>query len=221
MMPRVAGIAIIAFAFGLEAARADPYSLSQHELDVIRVGLSEQMLDPTSTIVSDVISVTKGKFEDTGATVCGMVRGRNTFGGYAPPTPFIGVLADTSARQRTFLPIAIADPSPTSQLAVLQMCKSEISAGSTPRLSIRTEPVRAKDWNDCIRKLCISTTQGDCWIKAGTDVCADDGSCTPLPDHTPAIIDDQKGETFHVSTEVAEGWVSARMMMLHGPSCSF
>lgn len=220
-MRKVAEIAIIAFALGLEAAHADPYSLSQHELDVIRVGLSEQMLDPTSTIVSDVISVTKGKFEDTGATVCGMVRGRNTFGGYAPPTPFIGVLADTSARQRTFLPISIADPSPTSQLAVLQMCKSEIAAGSTPRLSIRTEPVQAKDWDECIRKLCVSMTQGDCWIKAGADLCAYDGSCTPLPDHTPAITREKRGRLFRVSTTLGNGWVDGSMMMIHGTSCSF
>lgn len=219
----LARLAFIPFSIGLAigSAHADPYVLSDHEMEAIRLGLSLQMLDPSSTIISDVVSVTDGKFKDNGATVCGFVRGKNTFGGYAQPTPFIGILADTKSGQRKFLPIAVAEPSPTSQLSILQMCRTEIAAGSKPRLSKHAEPVQGKDWDDCIRKLCVSTSQGDCWVKAGSEICSDDGHCAELSEHSPSIVGELRGQKWHVHTETADGWVSARMMMIDSSSCTY
>lgn len=54
--------------------------------------------------------------------VCGKVRGKNTFGGYAQPTSFIGMLWTGRNGGRHFTLITIADPYAASELLVLNAC---------------------------------------------------------------------------------------------------
>jgi hypothetical protein len=72
----------------------------------------------------------------------------------------------------------------------------------------------AQDWDQTIRRLCTSTTQQGCWVKAGAALCDEDQMrCEKLPDHAPARVIKKVGKRWHVQTAFGTGWVSDRMMM--------
>ena len=54
--------------------------------------------------------------------VCGNVQGRNTFGGYAQPTPFMGMMIDNDTVGRKFITISIAGPTEAERYALLSTC---------------------------------------------------------------------------------------------------
>lgn len=96
-------------------------------MEIIKVELSKQMLDPSSTLVSNVVATDQmSKDGEVMTWVCGSVRGKNTYGGYAQPTPFIGALVNPSKGERTFLTIKIAEPNSSSRYAVLSACIEKI-----------------------------------------------------------------------------------------------
>lgn len=72
----------------------------------------------------------------------------------------------------------------------------------------------------CVRKLCISTKQNDCWIKAAAAMCdRDQIQCTDLPNHAPAKVIRKVGNRWEVQTSYGKGWVSDRMTMVAGDRC--
>lgn len=78
-----------------------------------------------------------------------------------------------------------------------------------------------KAFDDCIRKLCTSTVQSDCWVKGGSAICDEDQlQCAKLPDHAPATVVEKKGKRWLVLTSFAQGWVSDRAMMINGGACA-
>lgn len=97
------------------------YHLSDSEEAEILAAVSDEMLDPESTRITDLVAATDSKIEGL-AYVCGKVSGRNTFGGYAQPTPFFGTLADTKSGDKAFFVISIADATAASQSVALRMC---------------------------------------------------------------------------------------------------
>lgn len=114
-------ILVVCAAFSFcSPALANSFLPEEADMKLIVSGLSEGMLDPTSTIVDSALAA-----EDPatpGLTwVCGQVRGKNGFGGYAQPTPFVGSLVDNLG-QRLFVVVGIADGSEGSQFAILQTC---------------------------------------------------------------------------------------------------
>lgn len=114
---------IVAVITSAHAGRTEPtfYHLSDGDEEKIKEAVSVKMLDPDSTRIGDLIAAND---TDTAglAYVCGKVSGRNTFGGYAQPTPFFGTLVDTNAGDKAFLVLSIAEPTSTSQAAVLKTC---------------------------------------------------------------------------------------------------
>jgi hypothetical protein len=70
-------------------------------------------------------------------------------------------------------------------------------------------------WQRDTRRLCTSTQQQACWIKAGAALCdKDQMRCDKLPDHAPARIIGHSGARWNVQTAYGNGWVSERMIMM-------
>ncbi|QRM34821.1 hypothetical protein [Microvirga sp. VF16] len=70
-------------------------------------------------------------------------------------------------------------------------------------------------WQKDTRRLCTSTQQQACWIKAGAALCdKDQMRCDKLPDHAPARIIGHSGGRWNVQTAYGAGWVSERMIMM-------
>src|SRR5438128_2703950 len=71
----------------------------------------------------------------------------------------------------------------------------------------------------CVQKLCVSTDQMNCWVKAGAELCNDGVGCSDIPDHAGArIIDRMEGQWF-LQTQYGEGWVEDRYMMVDSGMC--
>ncbi|CAN7469929.1 hypothetical protein [Bosea sp. LjRoot237] len=78
-------------------------------------------------------------------------------------------------------------------------------------------PALAETGDAKIRRLCVSTTQQDCWIKGGTPLCDRAGkACKDLPDATPAKVLSKVGRKWQVETEHGRGYVSDRLMLIDG-----
>jgi hypothetical protein len=74
-------------------------------------------------------------------------------------------------------------------------------------------------WQKDTRRLCVSTKQQACWVKAGAALCdKDQMQCDNLPDHALARIIGHSGSRWHVQTAYGTGWVSERMIMMN---CQF
>ncbi len=73
----------------------------------------------------------------------------------------------------------------------------------------------AESWDASIRRLCVSTTQQDCWIKTGTPLCTQIGrNCKDLPDATPARVIAKSGRYWQVETSLGRGYVPERLMLI-------
>lgn len=94
---------------------------SAEELALIEDGIAAKLLDPESAVLSEVVT-TPDNDNPSMTWVCGNVKGRNTFGGYAQPVAFLGTLIAQNNGERVFLPIAIAGASPAEQASVLATC---------------------------------------------------------------------------------------------------
>ena len=82
-------------------------------------------------------------------------------------------------------------------------------------------PVHAdQSFDACIRKLCRSTDQMDCWVKAGAAMCDKDQiSCKNVPDHTGARVVNKRAARWQIETKYGKGWISDRMIMVNGGKC--
>lgn len=119
-------VLIASTALSSSALAAEPFLPTEQDLELIRSGLSEKMLDPSSTIVSDVVAAKENVDGQTINWVCGKVRGKNTFGGYAQPTNFMGTILETAGSGRMFVVINIAGPSNEEQLRTLRTCLDKL-----------------------------------------------------------------------------------------------
>lgn len=76
-------------------------------------------------------------------------------------------------------------------------------------------------FDSCVRQLCTSLSQQDCFIKGGAAVCDEDQIyCEELPDMVPAIAVKKVGRRWLVQTVYGEGWVSDRMTMVNSGMCT-
>ncbi len=105
---------------------ADVFTPADAEMALIEHRLSERMLDPSSTIVSDVLASEEVIGGDQMAWVCGNVRGKNGLGGYSQPTPFMGALIEAADGAPDFLVIAVASQDAAEQHRVLSECLSRL-----------------------------------------------------------------------------------------------
>lgn len=82
-------------------------------------------------------------------------------------------------------------------------------------LSLAPSMAHSEEWDASVRRLCVSTKQMDCWVKAGAAICdKDQVTCKDLPDHAPAKIIRKVGKRWLVETPFGKGYVSERMMMI-------
>jgi len=93
-----------------------------------------------------------------------------------------------------------------------------LAAGLATMASV---PVARADaaFDACVEQLCVSPDQMNCWVKAGAELCADDGSCSDLEDHAGARILDKTGKKWKVETQYGTGWVNNRYMMVDSSFC--
>lgn len=77
-------------------------------------------------------------------------------------------------------------------------------------------PTHAETWDHCVRRLCTSTHQQNCWLKAGTAMCdKDQMECKELPGMgNPFRVIRKESNRWLVQTRHGKGWVSERMVML-------
>lgn len=94
---------------------------SAEELVLIEQGVAAKLLDPESAVLSEVVT-TPDNDNPSMTWVCGNVKGRNTFGGYAQPVPFLGTLVTQNNGEKVFLAIAIAGAAPAEQASILATC---------------------------------------------------------------------------------------------------
>lgn len=74
---------------------------------------------------------------------------------------------------------------------------------------------RTETWDQSVQRLCTSTKQDDCWVKAGSAICDKDQLiCSNLPDHASAKVIRKAGKRWLVETPYGKGWVNERMMMI-------
>lgn len=99
------------------------YDISDAEIEIVKSGLADLLVDPESVRVSDIFAGTETLNEGREIIwVCGRVQGRTPMGGYAPRTHFIGALAHDDTGEQYFQVLKIADQSDEEQIDVLEKC---------------------------------------------------------------------------------------------------
>lgn len=84
-------------------------------------------------------------------------------------------------------------------------------------LGLATTAAVAESWDVRLRRLCTSTTQDACWIKAGAELCDAKGrACRELVTGPPARVLRKSGRRWEVETREGRGWVNERFMMVDG-----
>lgn len=95
------------------------YHLSAGDLEVIKRDLASDLKDPASAIFGAIAAVTTANGV---VMACGVVNGRNSYGGYSGKRPFSGVLATNTSGKRVFAVTAIGG-SDTHSLAIMMECQ--------------------------------------------------------------------------------------------------
>lgn len=80
-----------------------PHVLRADQVEAVQASIKQRLKDPLSAMFERVSAVTNAKGS---LLVCGMVNSKNSYGGYAGRTPFIGLLVG-GAEKKLFAPIAV------------------------------------------------------------------------------------------------------------------
>ncbi|ESY88350.1 hypothetical protein X739_00755 [Mesorhizobium sp. LNHC220B00] len=89
------------------------------DAEVVKRYVTESLKDPGSATFGSV----SASITDRGVvTVCGMVNSKNSYGGYAGQTPFIGILATNTSGQRVFGVVGMGGTDDQST-SVLSLCQ--------------------------------------------------------------------------------------------------
>lgn len=82
-------------------------------------------------------------------------------------------------------------------------------------LALAGAPALAESYDASVRRLCTSTRQQACWVKATASLCPPDGSpCFDLEDRAPARVIRKEGRRWLVETAQGTGWVHERFMLI-------
>ena len=123
-----------------------------------RIGL--QLLDSAPGLPEGDLSDVLASVDATNGDALTWICGKNPPGGYAQPTPFIGSIITETTGRRHFLVTAIAGPSNTEQLAVLQTCLAKLQWHSAQRKQVAcwTTRSRAAVAASLLRFQCLALT---------------------------------------------------------------
>ena len=76
-------------------------------------------------------------------------------------------------------------------------------------------PALAESFDASVRRLCTGTRQQACWVKAGADLCPQNGAaCIDVPDRAFARAIRKEGRRWLVETVHGTGWVQDRFMLV-------
>lgn len=95
--------------------------LSGDQDAAIHAVVSSRLREPESAQLRDVVAATDPSIAGM-IWVCGMVAGRNGFGGVSDFAPFMGSLVTENSGQEQFVLIALAGQQPDEQERVLNTC---------------------------------------------------------------------------------------------------
>ena len=107
----------------LAAKPRTPYTLTDADRLAIRDGFRTSIRDPSSLILGEAKAT---QTPDGVVTVCGMVNGKNGFGGYTGLVPYLGVLGTQDGR-RIFVVVNIGDGSSNPQAIAMVCAQNGIS----------------------------------------------------------------------------------------------
>lgn len=88
-------------------------------MQAVKTGVMDDMKDPNSAIFGAMAATVD---EKNVVTVCGVVNGRNSLGGYTGKKPYWGVLASNTAGQRVFAVTGIGGTAIESQ-SIMMLCQ--------------------------------------------------------------------------------------------------
>jgi len=98
-----------------------PYTLNGNEIDAVKKGVTDSLKDPTSALFRSDFKAAK---DVKGVVyVCGMVNGKNSFGGYVGDKPFIGVLATMEGGKIATFGVTGMGGTDTETYVVTNMCQ--------------------------------------------------------------------------------------------------
>ncbi|PVE45858.1 hypothetical protein DDE23_18740 [Pararhodobacter aggregans] len=120
---RSALVCAMTFALGAStsALAQELVALSGDQDAAIHSVVSSRLREPESAQFRDVIAATDPSLEGM-IWVCGMVAGRNGFGGISDFAPFMGSLVTENSGQEQFVLISLAGQQPDEQERVLNTC---------------------------------------------------------------------------------------------------
>ncbi|WP_128549280.1 MULTISPECIES: hypothetical protein [Salipiger] len=148
-MRHFTGLLLAAIVLGQSASAGETFTPNDHEIAIIQTAVAQRMLDPASTIISEVVAADDVSDDGVITWVCGNVRGRNSYGGYAQPTPFFGGLTDSPNFGRSFIVISIAGPSAREHLNVQTACQKSLREarpfGDDPEVQLLLDQFRSLD----------------------------------------------------------------------------
>lgn len=102
----------------------------------------------------------------------------------------------------------------------MKLTTISIAIAAAALMVTANEPAFANGaFDKCVKKLCVSTRQMDCWVKAGAELCMDDGTCIDLPDHAGARALKRLKRKWRVETQYGTGVVREGFMMIDGTLC--
>jgi hypothetical protein len=98
-----------------------PYTLSAKEIDAVKKGVEDSLKDPTSALFRSEFKAAK---DEKGAIyVCGLVNGKNSFGGYVGDKPFMGVLANIQNGKLLNFDVTSMGGTDIETAVTMQMCR--------------------------------------------------------------------------------------------------
>lgn len=120
-------VAILSVVIGAGAAVAQqtgPYMLTPADVELVQQSVRAKMLDPQSAMFGPMKAAYRATSKVGAVMVCGVVNGKNTFGGYAGRTVFDGMLW-THEGQRRFDLVGNLSADDVTITVTLKACRQE------------------------------------------------------------------------------------------------
>lgn len=98
-----------------------PYTLNEAETNAVKEGVRRSLKDPTSALFGETFRASQ---KDPGVVyVCGVVNGKNSFGGYAGDRPFLGLLATMKDGKISTFNVTSIGSDDISTSTVMDLCR--------------------------------------------------------------------------------------------------
>lgn len=114
-----------ALLVGLTSSSVYASPEAEADMHLVTAELSRQLLDPDSMVLSEVVSIPDPFSSGEIVYICGRVKSRNSFGGYAQPAKFVALVSsDAFSKVRMVQTMKIAETDQQAQ-AVGRVCEEQ------------------------------------------------------------------------------------------------